>query len=79
MPGKCRGIQGNAKGTYGSECKVQGNAVECRGIPGEHMEVGANCQRNAGICRGMPVEHIGVGVECQGNAGKYQVNVRGRV
>ena len=58
---------------------MQGNVVEFRGIPGEHMGVSANCQRNSGVCRGMPVEHMGVGVECQGNAGNYQVNVRGRV
>ena len=62
-----------------SGCLVPGNAVECRGIPGERMGVGANCQGNAGVCRGMPVEHMGVGAECQGNAGNYQVNVRGRV
>ena len=41
---------GNARGTYGSGCKVPG---ECRGMQGnarEHMGVGAKCQGNAGEC-----------------------------
>ena len=40
----------------------QGNAGECKGIPGERMGVGENCQGNAGECRGMLGEHMGVGV-----------------
>ena len=53
------------------EAKCQGNARECRGIPGNargSMGVGAKCQGNAGECRGMPGKHMGVGVNCQGNA-----------
>ena len=34
-------MQGNARGTYGSGCKMPG---EYRGIPGELMGVGAKCQ-----------------------------------
>ena len=51
--GERRGMQGNtvehgnAKGTYGSG-KCQGNAGECRVMPGQRMGVGANCQGNAG-------------------------------
>ena len=37
-------MQGNARGTYGSGCKLPG---EYRGMPGELMGVGANCQGNA--------------------------------
>ena len=55
----------NARGTYGSGCKVPG---EYRGMPGEHMGMGAKCQGDAGECRGMPGERMGVGVNCQGNA-----------
>ena len=43
VPGECRGIQGNAKETYGSECKLPGECRECRecrGMPGECMGVG---------------------------------------
>ena len=32
------GMEGNARGTYWSECKVQG---ECRGMPGKRTVVGA--------------------------------------
>ena len=52
--GECReyrgmqGIQGNARGTYGSGCKVSGECWECRGMPRERMRVGVNCQGNAG-------------------------------
>ena len=42
--------------------KCQGNAGDCRGIPGERMGVGANGQGNVGECWGMPGEHMGVGV-----------------
>ena len=59
-------MQGNARGTYGSVCKVPG---EYRAMPVELMGVGAKCQGNAGIYRGMPGERMGVGVNCQGNAG----------
>ena len=41
-----RGMQGNARGTYGSGCKVQGDAGECRGMQGKHVR--AKCQGNAG-------------------------------
>ena len=62
-------MQGNARGTYGSVCKVPG---EYRGIPGELMGVGAKCQGNAGVYRGIPGERMGVGVKCQGNAGNAE-------
>ena len=51
---KCQGMQGNARVTYESGGKVpgerrgmQGIAGEYRGMPGEHMGVGAKCQGNA--------------------------------
>ena len=79
-------MQENARGTYESGGKVpgerrgmQGIAGEYRGMPGEHMGVGAKSQGNAWECRGMPGERMGVGTNCQGNAGNYQGNVRGRV
>ena len=59
-------MQGNARGTYGSGCKVPG---EYRAMPVELMGVGAKCQGNAGEYRGIPGERMGVGVNCQGNAG----------
>ena len=59
-------MQRNARGTYGSGCKVPG---EYRAMPVELMGVGAKWQGNAGEYRGMPGEHMGVGVNCQGNAG----------
>ena len=42
-----RGMQGNARGTYGSGCKVPG---ECRGMQGNAKETyrSVNCQVNAG-------------------------------
>ena len=63
--------------------KCQGNARECRGMPGERMGVGVNCQGkagNAGECQGNVCEWVfsarvrvresmGVGTNCQGNAG----------
>ena len=55
-------MQGNARGMYGSGCKVPG---EYRGMPGELMGVGAKCQGNAGEYREMPREHMGVGINCQ--------------
>ena len=66
--GEYRGIQGNARGTYGSGCKVPGECWECRWMPRERMGVGVNCQGNAvnagecRECRGMPGERMGVGV-----------------
>ena len=61
--GECRGIQGNARGTYGSGCKVPG---ECWGMPGERTGVGVNCQGNAGIAG-----------ECQGNIWEWVYSARG--
>ena len=56
-----RGIQGNARGTYWSSgYKGPGNAGECRGMPGERMGVGVNCQGNTGNA---------------GNVGEWQGNV----
>ena len=76
LPGECRGMQGNARGTYGSGCKVPG---ECRGMQGNaketyrsECELPGECRE----CRGMPGEHMGVGVQCEGNAGDYQRNTR---
>ena len=60
------GMQGNARGTYGSGCKVPG---DYRGMKGELMAVGAKCQWNAGEYKGMPGERMGVGVNCLGNGG----------
>ena len=69
--------------------KCQGNAGECKRMPGEHMGVGAV----SGECRRMPGEGIGmcakcqenagecmgVGAMCQGNAGECQGKIRERV
>ena len=69
MPGKCRGMQGNARGTYGSGCKVLG---DCMGMPGEreYVQSARGMHGNAGKCMGMQAECKGVGVMCQGNAGE---------
>ena len=32
-----RGLLGNARGMYGSGCKLPGECRECKGMPGEHM------------------------------------------
>ena len=39
-------MQSNDRGTNGYVCKVP---VECTGMPGERMGVGANCQRMQGM------------------------------
>ena len=60
-------MQGNTKGTYGSGCKLSGDA--------ENTE---ECQGNAGEYRGMPGVRMGVGANCKGmlwNAGEYQGNI----
>ena len=52
--GECRGIQGNARGTYGSGCKVPG---ECWGMQGNARETyGSGCKLPGECrdCRGMP-------------------------
>ena len=70
-------MQRNARGTY-EDANCQGNAGECRGMPGERTVVGAKYQGNAGECRGMPRKRIGVSVNCQvkaGNAGECQGNI----
>ena len=59
-------MQGNARETYGSGCKVPG---DYRGMPGELMGVGAKCQWNAGEYKVMPGERMEVGVNCLGNGG----------
>ena len=64
--GECRGIQGNARGTYGSGCKVPGECWDCRGMPRERMGVGVNCQGNAGNAG-----------ECQGNVWEWVYSARG--
>ena len=48
MPGECREMQGNARGTYGSEWKVPGECGECRGMPGKRIAVSVKRQGNAG-------------------------------
>ena len=60
-----RGMQemlGNARGTYGSGCKVPG---ECRGMPQQRMGV-VQCQENAGNAG-----------ECQGNVWEWAQSARG--
>ena len=52
-------MQGNARKTYGSGCKVPG---EYRALPVELMGVGAKCQGKAGECREMPGVRMRVGV-----------------
>ena len=56
-------MQGNARGTYGSGCKVPG---DYRGMSGELMGVGVNCLGNGGNAG-----------ECQGNAWEWVYNARG--
>ena len=65
MPGECRGIQGNARGTYGSGCKVPG---ECRRMQGNARETyrSVNCQVNAGNAG-----------ECQGNIWEWVYSATG--
>ena len=65
-----RGLHVNARGTYGSGCKVpgecwgmQGNAGNAKGKHGRGCKV-------PGEYRGMPVELMGVGAKSQGNAGE---------
>ena len=70
VQGEYRGMQGKARGTHGSGCKVPG---ECRGMPRERMGDCAKCQGNV---RGMLGELMGVGAKCQRNAKKGQGNVR---
>ena len=45
-----RGMQGNARGTYGSRCKVTGECRGSRGMQGNAREtyVRVKCQGNAG-------------------------------
>ena len=59
-----RGMLGNARGTYGSGCKVAGKYRE---MPGKRMGVVANCQVNAGNAG-----------ECQGNVCKWVYSASGR-
>ena len=72
---ECRGMQGDARGTYGPG-KCMGVGTKCQGNGGqersvmqgnakEHIEVGAKCQWNARECKGMQGECIGVGAKCQ--------------
>ena len=52
MPGErtreIANCQGNARGTYGSGCKVPGECGECRGMPGKRIGVSVKRQGNAG-------------------------------
>ena len=74
--GEYRRIQGNAKGTYGSGCKVPEECWERRGMPRERMGVGVNCQGNAGNegeCQGNVWEWV---YSARGMQGDYQGNAR---
>ena len=80
IPGGCRGMQRNARGTHGYVCKLP---VECREMPGERMGVGINCARE---CRGMGRSQCKVqsarGIqanagECQGNVWEWEQSARG--
>ena len=64
VSGESWGIQGYAKETHGSGCKLPGDCRECMRMPGERTGVEAKCQWNAWECRGI-----------QGNTGKCQGNV----
>ena len=60
-------MQGNAKGTYGSGCKLLGECRECRGMQG--MQGNARGTYGSGCivpekCKGLPGECKGVGVKC---------------
>ena len=46
--GECREMQWNARGTYGSGCKVPGECGECRRMPGKRIGVSVKCQGIAG-------------------------------
>ena len=61
MQGNDGKYQGNAKGTYGSGCKVPG---EWRGIQFECMVVGVKCQGN--VWEWVQIT-MGNGGECKGN------------
>ena len=66
---ECRGIQGNSRGTYGSECKVPG---ECWGMQGNARGTyGSGCKL-PGECRRMQENARGTygSVKYQGNAGE---------
>ena len=70
-------MQGNARGTYGSGCKLPG---EYSGMPGELMGMGANCQRNAwkaGECQGNVWEWVYSARGMQGNTRGMHGNTRG--
>ena len=71
-----RGLQGNARGTYGSGCKVPeecwGMQWKARVMHGSGCKLPGECRE----CRGMPGIRMGVGVECQRNEGDYQGNAR---
>ena len=77
--GEYRGIQGNARGMYGSGCKVP---AECWGMLGNAGICQGNVQewvQSARGIQGMPGEPIGiVGTEGRGmlgNVGECQGNV----
>ena len=61
------GMQGDAKGTYGSGCKLPGECRECRGMQG--MQGNARGTYASGCivpekCKGLPGECKGVCVKC---------------
>ena len=59
--GDCRGIHGNAMGTYGSGCKVPG---ECLGMQGNARGTYGSGYKLPGECRELPGECKGAGVKC---------------
>ena len=63
---------GNLREWVYSARGIQGNAVECRGTPGERMVLCAKCQGNTGESQG----NLWEWVQCQGNAGVYR-GIRG--
>ena len=60
-------MQGNARETYGSGCKVPGKCRECM--------CGYKESTDAGECTGITGKRKWVGAMCQGNLGEYQGNV----
>ena len=50
------------------------NAVECRGMPGERMVVGAKSQGNTGECQGNLWDWVQSVIGMLGNTGECQGN-----
>ena len=69
--GECTGMQGNARETYGSECKVTGMQVNNRGIYGIGCKVLGEYRGMQGNSRGMYRSGCKVPGECMGVGAKY--------